>query len=263
MGTGVDMRSTTKTRVQRRVEKKQATLLVLLVLVIALVSFALGVIVGRHTGDSVVQQIQEPRRIIVAETPVVPDEKSVDSVNSSAEKLTFYDNLSKEEPAPIGSGINLPPATEKAVSEHLAVDQPQAVAVSSVKPPTPVAEVVAAVKAQPVSPVIAVLDPTPVSAPVPVSARQDLAAVDRLPTVSIGGGWVVQVFASRSAADAGTLRDKLNNKGYPAFIAEADLGKKGIWYRVLFGPYADKAAAVQAQKFAEKKDRLKGFAKRR
>jgi cell division septation protein DedD len=74
---------------------------------------------------------------------------------------------------------------------------------------------------------------------------------------------VVQVFASQSAADAGILRDKLSAKGYPAYISEADLGKKGLWYRVLFGPYADKDRALQAQTFADEKDKLKGFVKHR
>jgi cell division septation protein DedD len=86
---------------------------------------------------------------------------------------------------------------------------------------------------------------------------------DRLPAVSKKGEWVVQVFSSQSAADAGLLRDKLGNMGYPAFITEADLGKKGIWYRVLFGPYLDKESAIQAQAYAGAKDKLNGFAKRR
>lgn len=259
MGTGVDMRSTSKTRVQRRVEKKQVALLVVLVLVIALTSFVLGVIVGRNTAEPmIVQQEQEPRRIVVADTvQPQPGEQFADA-GVADEKLTFYDNLSKEEPAPIGSGINLPPEGEAPVVEELTADQPQAV-----KEPVSASEVVAAVKEQ-AAPAAAPA-PTPVTAPVPAPAAKAPAASagEKLPGATKGGGWVVQVFASQSAADAGTLRDKLNGKGYPAFIAEADLGKKGIWYRVNLGPYANKSTAQKAQAYAEKKDRLKGFAKRR
>ncbi len=74
---------------------------------------------------------------------------------------------------------------------------------------------------------------------------------------------MVQIFSSKSAADAGILRDELGGKGYPAFITEADLGKKGIWYRVLLGYYTDKETAVQAQVYAAKTDKLTGFVKHR
>lgn len=253
MATRVDMKSTPKTRVQRRVEKKQATLLVVLVAVIAVASFALGVIVGRNSVETVAQQVEPPRRIVVAETPPPPVAQQPDEQQAATkpedEKLTFYDTLSKEEPAPLGSGINLPPGNEEAAPEPAA----QTSASAAVTPSTETTEVIAEVKAQAPPPPVA--EPQP---EVPI-ARQ----VSALPAITKGGGWVVQVFASKSAADAGTLRDKLSAKGYPAFITEADLGNKGIWYRVLFGPYVDKDTAVQAQQHAEKKDQLKGFAKRR
>ena len=51
-------------------------------------------------------------------------------------------------------------------------------------------------------------------------------------------------------------------KGYPAFVVEADLGKKGLWYRVRIGPYVDSAAAKLAQKTIEKREKIKGFISR-
>lgn len=251
MGTGMDMRSTTKTRAQRRVEKKQALMLVALVLVISVVSFVLGVVVGRHSeGPAVAQQVSEPQRIVVDDKLVVPAEAVMIDAEPVAEKLTFYDNLSKDETAPIGSGINLPPVVE----QPMIVDEVK-VSVASIKPEVPQSTAISAPVPAPT--------PAPVPAPVPLPVQQSTTDPDRLPAVTNGAAWVVQVFSSRSAADAGMLRDKLGGKGYPAFITEADLGKKGIWYRVLFGPYADKAAAVQAQTYAERKDKLAGFAKRR
>ncbi|NCP78505.1 MAG: hypothetical protein GW833_04965, partial [Desulfuromonadales bacterium] len=52
-------------------------------------------------------------------------------------------------------------------------------------------------------------------------------------------------------------------KNYPVFIAEADLGAKGLWYRVLMGPFMSRDSALQAQAFAEEKDQLKGFTRQR
>ncbi len=246
MGTRMDMRSTTKTRVQRRIEKKQALLLVALVLVISVVSFVLGVVVGRHSGESLVaQNMSEPQQIIVADNLVTSVEPPPIVAPPEVDKLTFYDNLSKDETAPIGSGINLPPDTGPSeVVDEIVKD------VVSAKP-----EVAQPIK---ISSPAQVQAPTPIPAPVVATP----AVLNRLPAVTKRGEWVVQVFSSKSAADAGLLRDELGGKGYPAFITEADLGNKGIWYRVYFGPYADKPAAVQAQVYAQTKDKLAGFAKR-
>ena len=234
-------------------EKKQAVLLLVLVVAIAVASFALGVIIGRHSVEpTIVQQVIEPQRIVVPDPLIAqPGDKAVVEPLEE-EKLTFYENLSKEEPAPIGSGINLAPETENPVAEAVATAPAQ-----STPEVAPVEEAIALVppakkSVEPIKPA-----PTPLTSPVPASAGS------KLPEASRSGAWVVQVFSSQSAADAGTLRDKLNAKGYPAYITEADLGAKGIWYRVHFGPYTDRETALQAQAYAEKKDQLKGFTKRR
>jgi len=50
--------------------------------------------------------------------------------------------------------------------------------------------------------------------------------------------------------------EKLKGQGYAAATERADLGAKGIWYRVTVGPYADRATAdkvaaqLRQQKFA-------------
>lgn len=250
----MDMKPSTKTRVQRRVEKKQVTLLVALVVVIAMVSFALGVVVGRYsTKPMAIENNGESRRIQVAETPRVESVPYATKVQPKPvqDKLSFYENLSKEDPAPIGSGINLPPdkglpAAEGSGAQRRAANTGESAgkvsATTAEKNPD-------AVKG-------AVVQTSP-------SVKGTSAVVSRPPVVSTDGDWVVQVFSSRSAADAGMLRDNLSSKGYSAFIAEADLGKKGIWYRVLLGPFAEKEIANQIQVKANKKDKLSGFVKRR
>ncbi len=262
MGTGMDMRATTKTRVQRRLEKKQAVLLVGLVLVISVVSFVLGVVVGRHGGEAVgVAQVSQPRKISVDDNLVAPALPLPVAVAPVAEKLSFYENLSKDETAPIGSGINLPPETGAIVVEKTAS---AALEITPKKPSQ--GEIVALIKQDLAAkaPALEEKGRLAVGSSVAAPLTQESAPLPGgLPQVAKGGSWVVQVFSSRSAADAGMLRDELGGKGYPTFIAEADLQKKGLWYRVLLGPYADKAAAVQAQAYAAEKEKLKGFAKRR
>ena len=258
----MDMRATTKTRAQCRVEKKQAVLLVALVLVISVISFVLGVVVGRNSVEPVVvAQVSQPQKISVDDNLVASAAPLSVAPEPVAEKLSFYDNLSKDEMAPMGSGINLPPdtgirVTEKLENERLELATKESspgdiVAVITQDLATKAPALVQKTDAAVVSSVVALL--TQDSAPLPSG----------LPQVAKGGSWVVQVFSSRSAADAGMLRDELGGKGYPAFIAEADLQKKGLWYRVLLGPYADKAAALQTQTYAAEKDQLKGFAKHR
>ncbi len=101
-----------KTRSQRRIERKQLTLVIILILTLVGISFSLGVMFGKRslrpalvddaetTSLSNVTQIAPPPQPAAAETETKP------------EKLTFYDNLPKGKQAPLGSGINLPPKVE-------------------------------------------------------------------------------------------------------------------------------------------------------
>lgn len=100
-----------RTRTQRRMEKKQAILLIAVLLVASLVCFCLGVMVGRgNPGEEVVQTTYRP----VAVPPPAPTQQvapaQAGDTTIPAGSLTFYDSLPKGE-QPIGSGINLPPET--------------------------------------------------------------------------------------------------------------------------------------------------------
>lgn len=246
-----DMKSTSgKTRMERRAEQHQIIIWGLMVLVIGILCFALGFVVGRRgTSEPVaVEQISAPQPIPPMETPVAPVAQApTPAVPLVEEPLTFYENLSKAETTPVGSGINLPPTA--ADSEEGAANKidpkPQTAPVKIEN-----SEVTPAPK-RPLDQVMANL-----VQPEPTNELQ-------LPPVSTHGGWVVQLFASKSAADAGILRDKLAAKDYPVFIAEADLGSKGLWYRVSMGPFASRDIALQAQAFAEKRDNMKGFTRQR
>lgn len=252
--------ATLKTRTQRRMEKRQAVILLVLVLVVSLASFTLGVIVGRRGAErDLAQKIQQTERVLVTQTsspvavskPVPATEQPVDvppvEPVSEQTKLSFYDDLAKEtvtETVPLGSGINLAP-----------IEKPEAGNV--VQPPIDLPD-------QP----IVKRETTVVAAVVEQAAQEESTEVaaqkseSEMPKALPAGSHAVQIGSFGAAGDAISLKQKMLDKDYPAFVVEADLGKKGLWYRVRIGPYADSATAKLAQKLLEEKEQLKGFVSR-
>lgn len=247
------MKAATKTRSQRRMEKKQALLLLVLALVVSLASFTLGVVVGRQGAErDLAQKQQAAEKVLLTQIPARP--VAGPSVSAAAattapvlpakqDDLTFYENLGKEDTAPLGSGINLPPVVK-------AVEKPPVV------PPIPLPELPIVKKT---APVVTVAKVAPV---VPAAETPPVALNAPLPDSDPQGGYAVQVGSFAVAADAGALKQRLIDKGFSAFVVEADLGKKGLWYRVRLGPYADAAAAKLVMQVAEKKEKIKGFISR-
>ena len=244
------MNATGKTRTQRRMEKRQAIILLVLVLFVALASFTLGVIVGRRGAQrDLAQQQCQVEKVLVTQLPAplvlpspqneseeVASDPNTEDLTKDA-KLSFYDDLSKET-TPIGSGINLPPAP--------AVETPAAVVPPIDLPEQPIVKTAPPVEVAPKAEVV----------PVNEVAKD---ADGGLPQVVTGGSHAVQIGSFGSATDAMALKKRLLKKDYPAFVVEADLGEKGLWYRVRVGPYADSAAAKRAQQFLAKKENINGF----
>ena len=111
-----------QSRTQRRMEKKHAILLLVLLLGISLVSFFLGIMVGRSSSgpalaptESVTPPLPVPpplaETVSVVEPSSAPAPPALPVVEEGADKpaLTFYEALPKGEQPPLGSGINLPP----------------------------------------------------------------------------------------------------------------------------------------------------------
>ncbi|WP_432822268.1 SPOR domain-containing protein [Trichloromonas sp.] len=223
-----------KSRTQRRMEKKQAILLVVLLLGISLVSFFLGIMVGRSgSTPAAISTETATRPLPVAPKPLEPPKAEVlvesepepePAPEQKKEGLTFYDALPKGEQPPLGSGINLPPEAQPVTKPE---SQPAAV------------EPVAAVPAKPVE-----------------------AAAVPLPKAVPQGAYVVQVASFQQLPDATGLRDRLAKKGYAAFTQEADLGSKGVWHRVMVGPYAGSEAAGQAAEHLKLQEKLAGIVKK-
>jgi len=241
------MNTATKTRSQRRMEKKQAVLLLVLVLVVSLTSFTLGVMVGRRgAARDLAQKQQAAENILVAPVPSRPaapppanpasmTEAKPAEVAKEETKLTFYDDLNKAGTAPLGSGINLPPAEKKTAP--------------AIKPPLDLPEQPVVEKTVPSVPAVSAEKGQPVAA--------ETALI--MPKVDPKGRYALQVGSFATAGDAGKLKKRLLDKSYPAFVVEADLGNKGLWYRVRLGPYADADAAKSMLSLMEKQEQLKGF----
>lgn len=212
-------------RTQRRIERKQLMLIVVLIIAVAAVSFSLGVMFGQQTVSSqgVVAEVNSstPAKVTQLIPPPPPQEEPLPE---KPERLTFYDNLPKGNQAPLGSGINLPPEKPKKAVQA--------------KPKRTVKH--AEVK--------------------PVAATPKKVTV---PTVSAEGSFVVQIASFRTGEDAKALAARLKLYKLSTFIETADLGDKGVWYRVLAGPYSSRDGADTAAVLLKEKERLSALVRKR
>lgn len=228
-------------RSQRRMEKKQTLFMVSMLLVVGLICFFLGVMVGRSGQESLVAEEHLPRQKPLA---VLQDEAVQSEMEDSSEKpataeetpnpqLTFYDTLAEGQQNALGSGINLPPEPAKTEPAPEPISQPPVKTVESVKSVTPP-------------------KPKPIAEPVlPVAPKPVISK----PAAVASGSYLLQVASVKQRQGADELRNRMSKKGYAAFVESADLGSKGIWYRVYAGPFASKADADQAVR-ALKADRI-------
>lgn len=211
-------------RTQRRIERKQLLLIVVLILAVAAGSFALGVMFGQRGVALPVRAVETDQPSVPTVTQVVPP--PLPPVVDTAEhhdKLTFYENLPKGNQAPLGSGINLPPEEPKATP----VSKPPELSKVKPAPPTPALKTVA----------------------VPVPAAK--------------GAFVVQIASFRSGEEASRLADRLQSYQLATYVESADLGAKGVWYRVLAGPYASREDAERAAGQLHEKERLTTLVRQR
>lgn len=212
-------------RSQRRMEKKQTLFMVSMLLVVALISFFLGVMVGRSGEQSLVAEERLPEQQPVAVTP----DQDVDSERADAPgktketesvqqpQLTFYDTLAAGRQNALGSGINLAPEPVR--------DEPQPESIRSPSASAGPEKVQEEVKTT--------VTPAP-PAPAPAPPR---------PAAVVAGNYLVQVAAVKDRSGAEGLRDRMKKQDYEAFVEKVDLGAKGVWYRVYAGPFGSKKDA--------------------
>ncbi len=210
-------------RSQRRMEKKQTLFMVSMLLVVALISFFLGVMVGRSGEQSLVAEERLPEQQPVAVTPdqdLDPERADAPGKTKEAEsvqqpQLTFYDTLAAGQQNALGSGINLAPEPVR--------DEPQPESIRSSSAPSGPEKVQEKVKTT--------VTPAP---PAPEPPK---------PAVVAAGNYLVQVAAVKDLSGAEGLRDRMKKQDYEAFVEKVDLGAKGVWYRVYAGPFGSKKDA--------------------
>ncbi len=139
------------------------------------------------------------------------------------ETLTFYENLPKGNQAPLGSGINLPPEQKKSVAEA----ETKKIVLSSSLP------------------------------------AESLSGSATLSIASGDGPFVVQIASFRTGEDAGKLASRLKKYQLTTFVESADLGEKGVWYRVLAGPYVNREKADQTVGLLREKERFSALVRQR
>jgi cell division septation protein DedD len=214
--------------------------------------------VGRSSVKPVVAVAPPPSvRLPVAEAVPPASEAAPAAGERTSDSLTFYDSLPKGGQAPLGSGINLPPAKVPAPVAAAPAPAPA----ESAKPPAVAAAPVVDPKTNDPAP-LPKKAPAPVTkAPAPVAKAP--APVVKTAAPAVVGGYLVQAAAFRRSEDAKGLQAKLARKGYAAFTEKANLGAKGVWYRVYVGPYASAGAADTVVSRLKAEEKLAALVRKR
>jgi len=103
------------------------------------------------------------------------------------------------------------------------------------------------------------LEPESGGKPAPASAEKPELSIKKetppaLPA-STSGPYTIQIASFQNKADAHALVNKLKQGKYDAYILEADLESKGLWYRVRVGHYPDRELADKALKIIQAREK--------
>jgi cell division septation protein DedD len=85
-------------------------------------------------------------------------------------------------------------------------------------------------------------EPEPRRSVVTAEAKPKASTATRV-SLSQGGDYTIQVGSSRSLEQATELKGRLSKKGYVVYVQTVDLSDKGTWHRVRVGNYRDKEGA--------------------
>jgi cell division septation protein DedD len=105
--------------------------------------------------------------------------------------------------------------------------------------------------------------PQPVKTPgTPVVEKQATPSVStpRISDPILGSGSVMlQVASYKDQLNARKLLQDLSSEGYAGTVVRAELGERGIWFRVRIGPYKTGKESEGVLKKLRKERKLKGF----
>ena len=89
------------------------------------------------------------------------------------------------------------------------------------------------------------------AAPAPMKVAST-APVSLTPPPRDPGNFTVQIGASQDRSEALRMENKARTAGLKPYSVEADLGRKGTWYRVRVGVFKDKSAADDYRRDVER-----------
>ncbi len=247
---------------------EEGSRLPLLIVIALLVLAAFGGVVYLAWSQGVERgRADAPRMIVAAPGPV--KEAASDSSGTQTHSLKIY-----EQPAPADDSsddsVPQPPTTvEKPAPAPVVAAPPPVVAKSApvvAETPKPAAIVAAPPKPETATPKPAAIVEKPAAKPAPVVKQAVAEAASAPPTplvaapkpaeaapkpaaAAAGGAYVLQIGAYKSQEEADAAWKAYQFKhpvaaGYSEDVRKADLGDKGIWYRLRIGSFADKADAT-------------------
>ncbi|HRK02831.1 MAG TPA: SPOR domain-containing protein [Oligoflexia bacterium] len=187
--------------------KKEIVIILLLFVLVALLSFTLGVRMGRSLNETKLYT-ETPQEAPLKEKAALPIEKAP----AHGEDQSAHDNQGDSK-----SLLKKESATEKesAKAEDLADGELQAELTKS-----------------------GVKTDRPVSMELPTEKKGEMA-----PAKSVAGRFTLQVGSHRTVSEAAEQVTSLKAKGLDAFYIEAVLPGKGTWYRVGVGNFDSKEKA--------------------
>lgn len=101
--------------------------------------------------------------------------------------------------------------------------------------------------------------PKPAVAKVPAPAPARVAEVRPVAPTASRGSFSVQVAAFKARHDAEQMKGILTLKGFNVSVIPINHATRGIWYRVVVGPYANRSLAQRAQGDLARNSRLRGM----
>ena len=210
---------------------KQLVFLFMATTVVSVVIFLCGVLVGRGVkGDTVNAAEPNPatQSSAATPTPAEPPPTTIDPPATSSTGLSYSERLNT--PKPVQEDLKpMPPEPRPAPAETRAADPPAKAATEApVAPPAT----------------------KPAAAPAPTGTASMPAPQSGRP-----GIWAVQVVALSDRGAANSVVQRLNGKGYPAFVL-LPAANAVQHYKVQVGRYTDRSEAEQIRARLKKEEQF-------
>lgn len=195
---------------------RQIIFLFLGFLILFILVFALGVIVGKGLGDSEIQIAKKlPKNEVTSALDIKEDENEISTGDISQQELqdilneTKTDDPQKTEEPTTEESIKIETAGEKKIAMN---------AESEVSLKIEIPEILKEEK------------------------KSLLSKNTPLPPVVADGQYTIQIGSFKNESDAKKLQNKLKTKGYPAFLKQVTIGED-TWFRLRIGTFETKDQA--------------------